>query len=114
MRNPRSRRRTRYVSLKTRGSYRVSSRAEPCFHPNHAVQAQEAQGSRTIIIHPGSETLRIGRATDYSPVQVPSVIARRRRQTEDAAAVGSLKGKERASEDISMDVDVPEEDDQVC
>lgn len=33
--------------------------------------------SRTIIIHPGSRTLRIGRASDAFPISVPNVIARR-------------------------------------
>lgn len=33
--------------------------------------------SRTIIIHPGSSWLRIGRASDAFPLSVPNVIARR-------------------------------------
>lgn len=32
------------------------------------------------MIHPGSKTLRIGRATDNLPVAVPHVIARRHKQ----------------------------------
>lgn len=33
--------------------------------------------NRTIIIHPGSKYLRMGRASDAFPVQVPNVIARK-------------------------------------
>ncbi|KAK0548688.1 actin-like protein arp8, partial [Tilletia horrida] len=36
---------------------------------------------RTVIIHPGSQYLRIGRATDLFPVSVPNVIARKERPT---------------------------------
>ncbi|KAF8724871.1 cytoskeleton organization, partial [Rhizoctonia solani] len=38
-----------------------------------------APGSKTLVIHPGSRWLKIGMATDVFPVQVPNVIARRRR-----------------------------------
>ncbi|KAK0525215.1 actin-like protein arp8 [Tilletia horrida] len=40
-----------------------------------------AQHANTIIIHPGSQYLRIGRATDLFPVSVPNVIARKERPT---------------------------------
>ncbi|GAA5890149.1 hypothetical protein JCM6882_009242 [Rhodosporidiobolus microsporus] len=54
--------------------------------------------SRTIIIHPGSRFLRIGRASDIAPVSVPNVIARKLRGGQRAvpARSSSLKGKERA------------------
>lgn len=32
---------------------------------------------RTIVIHPGSHTLRIGRASDPQPISVPNVVARK-------------------------------------
>ncbi|KAL5512963.1 ARP8 [Sanghuangporus vaninii] len=35
------------------------------------------RGSKVIVIHPGTRTLRIGRASDVAPVSVPHVIARR-------------------------------------
>ena len=47
-----------------------------CIAPPHE---QIPSGSKTIVIHPGSETLRIGRATDYAPKEVPMALARRRR-----------------------------------
>lgn len=37
-----------------------------------------------MVIHPGSRTLRIGRATDTLPVTVPHVIARRHKQSGQA------------------------------
>lgn len=47
--------------------------------------------SRTIVLHPGSRWLRLGRATDFAPKTVPMAIARRMRKTAAAS-----KGKERA------------------
>ncbi|OAV94255.1 hypothetical protein PTTG_27020 [Puccinia triticina 1-1 BBBD Race 1] len=40
-------------------------------------QADPAQ--RTIVIHPGSRTVQIGRASDPLPISIPNVVARRRR-----------------------------------
>jgi len=42
----------------------------------------ETYGSKTIVIHPGSQNLRLGLATDALPKTVPMVIARRSPQTE--------------------------------
>jgi len=33
---------------------------------------------RTIVIHPGSRTVQIGRASDPQPISIPNVVARRR------------------------------------
>ena len=38
---------------------------------------QDATGTRVIVIHPGSQNLRIGLASDAIPKTVPMVIARR-------------------------------------
>lgn len=42
---------------------------------------EQIQSNFIVVIHPGSTTLRIGRATDNLPVSVPHVIARRHKQT---------------------------------
>lgn len=42
----------------------------------------EAFGSKTIVIHPGSQNLRLGLATDALPKTVPMVIARKSKQSE--------------------------------
>uniref|UniRef100_A0A7N6AJ07 Actin-related protein 8 n=1 Tax=Anabas testudineus TaxID=64144 RepID=A0A7N6AJ07_ANATE len=42
---------------------------------------EQIQSNFIIVIHPGSRTLRIGRATDTLPVMVPHVIARRHKQS---------------------------------
>ncbi|SNX87030.1 related to ARP8 - Actin-related protein [Melanopsichium pennsylvanicum] len=39
--------------------------------------AENTPAHRTIVIHSGSETLRLGRATDLFPISLPNVIARR-------------------------------------
>lgn len=39
--------------------------------------ASGLKGSDTIVIHPGSRWLRVGRSTDPFPVSVPHVIARK-------------------------------------
>lgn len=41
--------------------------------------ADEKRGRNTVVIHPGSRWLRIGRASDILPCTVPNVIARRTR-----------------------------------
>lgn len=43
---------------------------------------EEAYGSKTIVIHPGSQNLRIGLATDALPKTVPMCIARRATENE--------------------------------
>lgn len=45
---------------------------------------EQIQSNFVIVIHPGSRTLRIGRATDTLPAAVPHVIARRRKHGEQA------------------------------
>uniref|UniRef100_A0A3B4ZLI0 Actin related protein 8 n=1 Tax=Stegastes partitus TaxID=144197 RepID=A0A3B4ZLI0_9TELE len=42
---------------------------------------EQIQSNFIVVIHPGSRTLRIGRATDTLPVTVPHVIARRHKQS---------------------------------
>ena len=47
-----------------------------------ALTGQDALGSKVIVIHPGSQNLRIGLANDALPKSVPMVIARRAQQCE--------------------------------
>ncbi|XP_049608166.1 actin-related protein 8 [Syngnathus scovelli] len=42
---------------------------------------EQIQSNFVIVIHPGSRTLRIGRATDNLPLTIPHVIARRHKQS---------------------------------
>ncbi|GAA5948952.1 hypothetical protein JCM3765_003964 [Sporobolomyces pararoseus] len=49
--------------------------------------------SRTIVIHPGSRWLRIGRASEPAPIAVPNVIARKSRAFTPASTMNG-KGKE--------------------
>jgi actin-related protein 8 len=42
-----------------------------------AASGQEAVGSKVVVIHPGSQNLRIGLASDALPKTIPMVIARR-------------------------------------
>uniref|UniRef100_A0A673IT49 Actin-related protein 8 n=1 Tax=Sinocyclocheilus rhinocerous TaxID=307959 RepID=A0A673IT49_9TELE len=41
---------------------------------------EQIQANFIVVIHPGSKSLRIGRATDTLPLSVPQVIARRHKQ----------------------------------
>ncbi|KAM4022598.1 actin-related protein 8 [Anomaloglossus baeobatrachus] len=41
---------------------------------------EHIQSDYVVVVHPGSNTLRIGRATDSHPAAIPHVIGRRRRQ----------------------------------
>ena len=47
-----------------------------------ALIGQEAYGSKIIIVHPGSQNLRIGLASDALPKSVPMVVARKSKQAE--------------------------------
>ena len=44
---------------------------------SHVLYLQQIQSNFIVVIHPGSTTLRIGRATDTLPASIPHVIARR-------------------------------------
>lgn len=85
-------------------------RALYCSHLSMLTSLQIPSGSKTIVIHPGSETLRIGRAVDYAPKEVPMALARRRRRRRTMSGLegeSSGKGKERdhrPDEDDSMEV----------
>lgn len=46
---------------------------------------QQIQSNFIVVIHPGSTTLRLGRATDTLPAGIPHVIARRHKQPGQAA-----------------------------
>lgn len=58
--------------------------------------------TKTIVIHPGSAWLRIGRASDAFPVSVPNVIARRRKDF-----VPNAKGKQRAQQQEEQPAPLP-------
>jgi len=59
----------------------------------------ETEGSDVIIIHPGSKSLRIGRASEAFPKTVPHVIARK------VNVLG--KGKLETAQVMPMDLDIP-------
>ena len=46
------------------------------------VPGQDASGNKVIVIHPGSQNLRIGLASDALPKTVPMVIARKWKSSE--------------------------------
>ncbi|SPO30652.1 related to ARP8 - Actin-related protein [Ustilago trichophora] len=83
--------------------------------------AENTPAHRTIVIHPGSENLRLGRATDLFPISLPNVIARRAKKAappalkpavadeEKADAVNGVNGeaaKEKAANGQDMDVEM--------
>lgn len=72
--------------------------------------SKERRGSKVIVIHPGSQFVKIGRASDVTPLQVPHVIARRHTPPVPPPvytnSVGRLdKGKEKVSGQISPEGD---------
>ncbi len=54
---------------------------------------QDAPGSKIVVIHPGSQNLRIGLASDALPKTVPMVIARRWTTNESEEDGGEPKPK---------------------
>ncbi|KAF2226451.1 chromatin remodeling complex subunit [Elsinoe ampelina] len=59
----------------------------------------EAFGSKTIVIHPGSQNMRIGLATDALPKSIPMVIARKAQQAESEENDGEPRPKRQKLED---------------
>ncbi|KAK4993187.1 Actin-like protein arp8 [Elasticomyces elasticus] len=62
----------------------------------------EAYGSKTIVVHPGSQNLRLGLATDALPKTVPMVIARRAQESEAEADGGEPRPKRMKLDDGSQ------------
>lgn len=60
--------------------------------------AEEHQASKVIVIHPGSQNLRIGLASDALPKTVPMVIAKRSTVNESDGHGGEPKPKRLKSE----------------
>lgn len=52
------------------------------YDEDEAEPEPEVYGSRTLVIHPGSQNLRIGLATDALPKTIPMVIARKSAKAE--------------------------------
>ncbi|KAB8338919.1 hypothetical protein FH972_021859 [Carpinus fangiana] len=63
----------------------------------------DQNGSKTIVIHPGSQNLRIGLASDILPKTVPMVIARRADQSEAESAAEPRPKRRRISESSTRD-----------
>ena len=62
---------------------------------------QDALGSKVIVIHPGSQNLRIGLASDALPKTVPMVIARKWELSESEEYGGEPSPKRRRTDDGS-------------
>ena len=63
------------------------------------LSGQDALGSKVIVIHPGSQNLRIGLASDALPKTVPMVIARRWHMSESEEFEGEPSPKRRRTND---------------
>jgi actin-related protein 8 len=68
------------------------------------MNGNEPHGAKVIVIHPGSQNLRIGLANDALPKTVPMVVARRSRENESEENGGEPKPKR-----IKIDDEVPDE-----
>ncbi|KAI9802914.1 MAG: hypothetical protein M1825_002145 [Sarcosagium campestre] len=60
---------------------------------------QEAQGAKVIIIHPGSQNLRIGLASDALPKSLPMVLARQWKENEAEQDGGEPRPKRLKTDD---------------
>lgn len=83
----------------TQGPSNILIPPTPSFDaPPHSLPTDPAQ--RTIVIHPGSRMLRIGRASDPLPISVPNVVARRRQGAAGSSASGVFKNSEPSPETL--------------
>ncbi|CAK5283142.1 unnamed protein product [Mycena citricolor] len=56
----------------------AQKKAQSRTRPEEGTVPQETRrGSQVIVIHPGSQSMRIGKASDVFPITVPSVVARK-------------------------------------
>ncbi|KAL7280699.1 hypothetical protein ACG7TL_005639 [Trametes sanguinea] len=62
-----------------------------------ATPTETRRGSKVVVIHPGSRFLRIGRASDVTPLTIPNVIARK--HTSPVPAPVYVEGISRPRED---------------
>ncbi|EGG08152.1 uncharacterized protein MELLADRAFT_35076 [Melampsora larici-populina 98AG31] len=69
--------------------------------PSQNLPTDPAQ--RTIVIHPGSRMLRIGRASDHLPISVPNVVARRRSSATKSSPNGVCRNFEPSLEPQVVD-----------
>lgn len=67
--------------------------------PGELLTGQDALGSKVIVIHPGSQNLRIGLASDALPKTVPMVIARRGKVSESEEDGSEPAPKRRKTDD---------------
>lgn len=70
----------------------------------------ENYGSKTIVVHVGSQNMRIGFATDALPKTIPMVIARKAQSTE-------FETSEPTPKRLKLDNDMPSEEwfgEEVC
>lgn len=63
---------------------------------------QDALGSKVIVIHPGSQNLRIGLASDALPKTVPMVVARKWKMSESEEDGGEPSPKRRRTDEGSQ------------
>ena len=63
---------------------------------------QDALGSKVIVVHPGSQNLRIGLASDALPKTVPMVIARKWSTSESEEDGAEPSPKRRRTDDGSQ------------
>ncbi|CDW99496.1 hypothetical protein [Sporisorium scitamineum] len=66
--------------------------------------SENTPAHRTIVIHPGSQNLRLGRATDLFPISLPNVIARRARKAAPASKSAAAQAKAPNAEDIDVEM----------
>jgi actin-related protein len=45
------------------------------------------RAQQTIVIHPGSSSIRVGRATDLSPLAIPSIVLRKKKRNNNEQPV---------------------------
>ncbi|KAF6766960.1 Actin-related protein [Kalmanozyma brasiliensis GHG001] len=69
------------------------------------VAAENTPAHRTIVIHPGSQNLRLGRATDLFPISLPNVIARRAKKATPPQQVADATADAKVTSGEDMDID---------
>jgi actin-related protein 8 len=80
--------------------------------PDEVAEEEEVAryGSKIIVIHPGSQNLRLGFASDALPKSIPNVIARREEKAEFEVEERCPK---RVKLDADGDVDMDDDDEEV-
>lgn len=81
----------------------ANKRKHDALEEQNDLSSEEKRGRNTVVIHPGSRWLRIGRASDILPISVPNVMARRKKNPDPPKPIYGIRRPKPARQDEEED-----------